>query len=200
MTLKWPFHWNSRPFFRQDRIFYQDRIFSRTVYFTSQDCIFYYLIKNRSIVVGVNEVLTIVLQKRAACVKHQFKLVNSLHFSLLKTLHRITFDIYQVPLFMSVYIGWIPWILNFWYWSSNLPFRSEIIIRVNAGIFRGPKISPNSPLIWFSWFSNLALSWNFQQNSWNSYLGCIPGFFKNLKYHGINPKYDFDDFWLINQA
>ena len=31
-----------------DRIFYQDRIFSRTVYFTFQDCIFYNIINNPS--------------------------------------------------------------------------------------------------------------------------------------------------------
>ena len=38
-----------RPYiFRKDRIFCQDRVFSRTVYFTFQDCIFYYLILLRS--------------------------------------------------------------------------------------------------------------------------------------------------------
>ena len=54
---------------------------------------------------------------------------------------------------------------------------------------------PEFSLNMISWFSNLALSWNFQQNSWNSYLGCIPGFFENLKYHGINPNYDFRAFY-----
>ena len=40
-----PYIFGLRPYiFSQDRIFYQDRIFSRTVYFTFQDRIFYYLI------------------------------------------------------------------------------------------------------------------------------------------------------------
>ena len=41
-----PYIFGPRPYiFRQDRIYCQDRIFSRTVYFTFQDRIFYYLIK-----------------------------------------------------------------------------------------------------------------------------------------------------------
>ena len=40
-----PYIFGPRPYtFSQDRIFYQDRIFSRTVYFTFRDRIFYYLI------------------------------------------------------------------------------------------------------------------------------------------------------------
>ena len=40
-----PYIFGPRPYiFRQDRIYCQDRIFSRTVYFTFQDRIFYYLI------------------------------------------------------------------------------------------------------------------------------------------------------------
>ena len=41
----WPYILSSRPYvFRQDSVFYQDRILSRTVYFIFQNRLFYYLI------------------------------------------------------------------------------------------------------------------------------------------------------------
>ena len=44
-----PYIFGPRPYiFSQDRIFYQDRIFSRTVYFTFQDRIFYYPIQHHN--------------------------------------------------------------------------------------------------------------------------------------------------------